>query len=396
MRVFLRRALNQALYGFPRLLLPARSVLEQLRERGFAERFRHKSTSVRVANVLFVTVAYPLMAVFESLRGFPRMRLRNPQVSWLEIPRMALAALLHNIPPTEYVNYEFDRVDARVQAADYLYWMDSPALLWMNRQREADNRDVQDKGRFALLCEKHGLSHVPTLAEFRDGRQISGEPISQMQETHLWVKPIDLNGSRGALGWVRDGDVYRSNAGSDLTQGQWLDYLCADKHIVQRWLRNHPALEPITNGTLAGIRLNIVLDRNGNADLLGATIGLPCGLNATSTTIVGAAIDPDTGEIIRTFHPFIDGSKGHPNTREPIVGRYVPLFREAVNLALRAHREAFPRFASLGWDVVIVPEGPVLLETNSGWSAIAQQVFFGPLGKTALARVAREELDLAG
>ncbi len=306
---------------------------------------------------------------------------------------MALGALLHNIPPTEYVLYEFDRPELRADAAEYLYWMDSPALLWMNRQRGADNRDVQDKARFALLCADHGLPHVATLAEFRGGLQVYGSPVEALEETQLWVKPVDLNGSRGNVGWTREGDVYTNDAGTTLTREQWIAYLRGGKHIVQQRLRNHPDLEPVTNGALAGIRLNTVVDRSGKAEVLGAAIGLPCGAHTTTTGGVGGAIDAATGEILRTFHTVLDVSKGHPDTGVAIVGRHVPLFREALDLALRAHSGAFSRFASLGWDVVIVPEGPLLLETNSGWGALGQQMFFGPLGKTALTRIVREELE---
>ena len=45
--------------------------------------------------------------------------------------------------------------------------------------------------------------------------------------------------------------------------------------------------------------------------------------------------------------------------------------------------------------MVVTPRGPVLLETNSGWGTMGQQMHFGPLGRGPLGRVAEEELERA-
>jgi hypothetical protein len=46
-------------------------------------------------------------------------------------------------------------------------------------------------------------------------------------------------------------------------------------------------------------------------------------------------------------------------------------FRDTT-LALRAHR-VFYDFPSVGWDVAVTPEGPVLIEGNYNWNVVLTQ-----------------------
>ena len=50
-------------------------------------------------------------------------------------------------------------------------------------------------------------------------------------------------------------------------------------------------------------------------------------------------------------------------------------------------RPPFRAFAFLGWDVALTKDGPLLLETNSGWGAIFHQMLDGPLGHTSFSRL---------
>ena len=41
---------------------------------------------------------------------------------------------------------------------------------------------------------------------------------------------------------------------------------------------------------------------------------------------------------------------------------------------------------SLGWDIVITPQGPLVLEANANWGADIMQMGWGGLGKTEIGR----------
>jgi hypothetical protein len=58
----------------------------------------------------------------------------------------------------------------------------------------------------------------------------------------------------------------------------------------------------------------------------------------------------------------------HPLTGEKLDGYRIPFFREAVEAVARFHLDLPSRF-SVGWDVAISRNGPVIVEGNDGWGA---------------------------
>jgi hypothetical protein len=72
----------------------------------------------------------------------------------------------------------------------------------------------------------------------------------------------------------------------------------------------------------------------------------------------------------------------HPDTGAQIAGRTLPCWREAVDLALVAHTQ-FSEFPSIGWDIAITTNGPVLVEGNYNWDVVlTQQAGWRALGDT--------------
>lgn len=74
--------------------------------------------------------------------------------------------------------------------------------------------------------------------------------------------------------------------------------------------------------------------------------------------------------------------KQHPDTGVEFAGHRVPFFKEALAIALKAHR-FMPIFRSVGWDVAITPAGPIIIEGNPHWATVEHQIFRGGLRKKA-------------
>ena len=65
----------------------------------------------------------------------------------------------------------------------------------------------------------------------------------------------------------------------------------------------------------------------------------------------------------------------HPVTSVQISGFQLPFWKESLDLALRAH-QAFSPLHTLGWDVGITEQGPILIEANSMYDIDLLQIAF--------------------
>jgi hypothetical protein len=371
----------------------------RLRRHNLRERFRSRPKLQRIGIYLFCSLSYPLFSALEVRRNLALLRRTRPEAGFPAALRMYGLAMRGNVPPFSYVFYDFEDSSLRALWPEYLYWPDREAVKMLNRLRGANPLDVQDKARFARICKENALPHAEVLAEFRPGQPATLDIAELEPGAELWVKPSDLQGGVGGECWRFAGDQFESTAGSHLEREAFLDHLRTQRCVAQRRLRNHPALDRITNGWLATLRLVLALRRDGTTVLLGNGLGLPCGSSITSASGMGCAVGWEDGVIFQTQDPLRPGTAAssdvcHPDTGMRLCGFRVPCWQESLDLVQRAHRLAFPKFATLGWDVAITPDGPVLLEANSGWDDHHLQAVFGPLGKTVLNEMIAEELPL--
>lgn len=151
-------------------------------------------------------------------------------------------------------------------------------------------------------------------------------------------------------------------------------------YVFQRRIPPHPDLARITGGRGACLRLLILLWPDGPR-LFRAVLKIAVGENIVDHAIVGygnlvSFVDCATGRVSLTF--LVRGSEGygpsmlsrfgtpaevHPDTGERVLGIRVPLWDEAVALGLRAARMV-PQVRFQSWDLLLGPDGPVLLELN--------------------------------
>jgi len=116
-------------------------------------------------------------------------------------------------------------------------------------------------------------------------------------------------------------------------------------------------------------------------------LALPHGARATSVAGILCSIEPESGRVRQAALLGGEPVDRHPDTGTRIIDASLPYWQESVALVLRAHAAAFARFPFLGWDIALTPNGPLLLETNSGWGALFHQMLDGPLGHTAFSRL---------
>jgi hypothetical protein len=300
---------------------------------------------------------------------------------------MVWLALRYNINPFEYAIYTFNEPSQRKDLHEYIFDNDLFGLAALNARLGADNRDVQDKDRFAEICATHGFPHVETLAVFDGGRQVYPAMPFVPDVPQIWTKALRLSGGVGGAKWVQDGTWYRDGGGRRILAANLADEFCKQDCLVQPYVENHPDIAPTTNGALASLRIVTGLNDRGEAEFVTSSMTLPRGTHESISFGICCSIATDSGRIRHAIESVGVPVINHPDTNEPIIGIELPSWRESVELVRRAHASAFPRFAFLGWDVALTKDGPLLLEANSGWGAFYHQILDGPLGHTAFSRL---------
>jgi hypothetical protein len=163
--------------------------------------------------------------------------------------------------------------------------------------------------------------------------------------------------------------------------------------MIQPCIQNAPPLLSLAGGGLCTLRIVTSRPCDGAPEPQAAVLKMPTGSNVADNFAnegVAAPVGIVSGEVGDAVSKSVEGMiKGesfshHPDTKEPIAGLRLPEWRRTLDVCVEAHRR-FPVLHSIGWDVAITADGPVLVEGNHDWDPIvAQQPGLSPLGRTGL------------
>jgi hypothetical protein len=162
--------------------------------------------------------------------------------------------------------------------------------------------------------------------------------------------------------------------GRPATREDLLSAFDGSEYIVQPKLEQHRAIAAFHEHSLNTIRfITFRADEGIEIFLAYLRMGASGQINDNNNASRAIArIDATTGRLYDLGYA-IEGeiaslSAVHPSTGTEFRATEVPWFQKCCDLVLAAH-ELVPRMQSIGWDVAITPEGPVLLEGNDDWGA---------------------------
>lgn len=375
-------------------------LLQTRHERAHKSKARILPRSIR----WFLTwrAAPALLGLRDSLRQPPR----NGRTSLLRAIRAAsfcgARARSVGLDPA----YDFETVLARGSA--YLFQEELVPIVKALNERlgPVDTADMMDKYAFFKRCRAAGLPNIPVLAAFRDG-QVTDYPVAEAEVARdLFSKHAAGMRARGTAAWrYRDGHYHGKNQSFDLAglKSHLARLSVANPIILQPRMTNHPLLAPISADGLSTARIMTVRNLDGTVDIPMATFRMATGKAVADNFGAGGIAAPigladgmlgigtnkrtsATGELIRV----------HPDTGAPIEGFVLPHWDAAKALALAAHAE-FGTMASVGWDIAIGKDGPVLVEGNGDWGVDALQLpHRKPIGDTIIPELILGHVRAAG
>lgn len=189
----------------------------------------------------------------------------------------------------------------------------------------------------------------------------------------LFLKPRTGSFARGTAGAVGvEGDIVRLSNGVAAPRAALVDEIAAapDGYLFQPLMRAAPELARHAGKAMPSMRVATLRTETG-PELWYVTIKLPSPTQMSDGGSVNmrimSEVDPATGRALRwrRIGSPLSAVPDHWADREvPLSELRLPGVRRAVDLCLAGHG-LFPALGTIGWDVFLTPDGPVLNEANA-------------------------------
>lgn len=319
-----------------------------------------------------------------------------------------LSRFCHNFGPSFYSMFRFHKVPSE-QWGNYIHSVEANRITGKINGKENTGL-TGNKVRFFIHCQDNSIRTISIMGMLGSNDEGGVNLISSPNEFEKLMstapEEVFFKTSTGAHGegaflaskteddsWLVKGELYSvenlyEKALSQLSEG------CS--YLIQPLIRPHEALLPIMpNGALGTVRIITYIHGDEPKALL-PVLRIPANGNVTDNFSLGlvgnlvAPIDLDTGELgvakvsRRRDWPDIIDTITHPDTGQPIAGKVLPFWSETVELVLDAQRKT-KLLPTLGWDIAITDDGPLVVEANTLYAVELLEVAHG--------RGVREELE---
>ena len=224
---------------------------------------------------------------------------------------------------------------------------------------------LNDKWIFSQMCQAYGIKTPHVYGTVRDGLLISSELKNYEDLTKsdfdLMIKPLD-----GFCGYgnfhlrCKDGKLIVKN--EEVSVEKLKKMVSNGNYLIQDYITNqHEDMKRLYPNAVNTLRITVARETNGprvmgRMGMLGAH-----GTDCSNWHFGGVSVNlKEDGTLDKYGYCKIDKKiTAHPDTGVVFEGYKIPYFDEAIALAKFA-TECFYGLCSIGWDVVITTDGPIL------------------------------------
>lgn len=141
--------------------------------------------------------------------------------------------------------------------------------------------------------------------------------------------------------------------------------------LIEEFVVQHDVLMKIAPKGLNTIRIITQLHK-GKIDIIGTSLRFSVEKDVDNISVGGLVvlIDTDSGLVTGPGY-YTDATKSsvekHPLTQEPLDGFIIPFWQQCVDLVKKAQLLT-PENHSIGWDIAVTKNGPILIEGNHNWN----------------------------
>ncbi|GAB1448426.1 hypothetical protein MASR2M44_14350 [Bacteroidota bacterium] len=277
----------------------------------------------------------------------------------------------YNISLLEYFQFRFYKQGAEERATwagtgtmyEYQRIMNPPASRGILDDKLKFHEAYKSLMRHAAASAEElakGSLELSSLSAGKDGLIVVKEVSGKCGKGVDFVPANQFEGARDLAKWM---------------QAEGFDM--AERFIVQA-----PEMQVLSPTAVNTVRIFTQLNDEGKVEILGCRLRISVNSKVDNLAAgnLAAELDEKTGIVIRPA-VYSDIRKPnemrHPITGVAILGFQVPFWQETLNLVKQAAL-LHPQNRSIGWDIAISAEGPVLIEGNHDWCKLLWQL---PAGK---------------
>lgn len=297
--------------------------------------------------------------------------------------------ICHCIPSSEVYAFGLYRRRSRQNFWDYVFIHEVQAFHRWRGARAGETAEslamLQDKFRLSEFLGSRGVPMASALELIPRGGAFDPAPYLRTR-SRIFCKPNRGSAGRDAFvveGRGKDIAIFSAKNGvkAQLSNRDCLKKAMArDDFLLQPFLENHPDFAGLCPGEDV-VTLRVITENHParGMECYCATLEVPNLEDGALKGHIMLPIEPSSGRItpfprhlppeVRARHDYVFDRIGNP---------VFPFWDRIMESAMRAHH-CFTDVRAIAWDFVVTPDGPVMLEGNSGWGATTHQMLHGGL-----------------
>ena len=189
--------------------------------------------------------------------------------------------------------------------------------------------------------------------------------LAETKEPRIFVKNFTGGGASGISILQNKGERYCDDSGIEVSSAYIKETYKDHSVIFEKQIMQHPEMAKFNPDTVNTIRVLTYKNK-----IIAATIrfgGKGCFVDNISKGGLAVNVDVETGRMsewgMRKYN--FEHCTEHPDTHEKFSGQIVPRWDEVKSIVERS-MSFMPYFGSVGYDVAISKDGPLIVEINTG------------------------------
>ena len=210
--------------------------------------------------------------------------------------------------------------------------------------------------------------------------------LKSLGDGKYFIKELDgLCGNNAMVLTIRNGKMrFQHVSKGKITLEDFRKITSKRAFLVQKHVENHSKLKKLSPAALSTVRI-VTTRFNKNVHILSSDLRVGCSKNSIVDNFAkeGAIVhvNEKTGRLAKyAFRKHKKVMDRHPVSKIKFENYQLPFWKETIALVKKLHN-IFTEFSSIGWDIAITEDGPIVIEGNYGWDHTIPQTTGGGLKK---------------